>query len=105
MSPIIIDADDFLTSRDLVLRLAERVGLDPTNVQFTWDAADAGDEVAAKARISLLKSEGIVGGKTLEGSDEGLEKWEWEFGVWRRGGWRVGLRMRWGIMNISERGG
>lgn len=63
-----------------MLRLAERLGLNPANVRFTWDAADAGDEVAAEARVSLLKSEGIVGGKTLEESDEGLEKWE--AGVW-----------------------
>jgi len=84
--PLILDADD-LSCRELVERYAAAVGLDAERLQWTWTIATP-EEVAMNGKIgarmkdTILKSAGIVKGRTSEGLDVEVEKRKWveEFG-------------------------
>lgn len=86
--PIVVDADDLISDREVVRRLAGMVGGDPEELVFEWDAVE-GEElegVGAVARVyesTLLASRGVVvegkgaGGLEIEKEVEG---WRGEFG-------------------------
>lgn len=90
-TPIILDADDIMTSPEIVGRYAKVIGVDPEKLRFSWASEDReirGDETHAwkwklkRMRDTLRASSGIVEGKTAIGLDvdEEVEKWKGEFG-------------------------
>ncbi|KAI1265681.1 hypothetical protein F5Y18DRAFT_416981 [Xylariaceae sp. FL1019] len=85
--PIVIDADDIMTSRKVVEKYALLTSLDPNKLRFTW-------EKASEEEISKLPAGAIRMTRTLNGSsgvdmskvagkisiDEETVKWRAEFG-------------------------
>ncbi|KAJ5794692.1 hypothetical protein N7457_001291 [Penicillium paradoxum] len=86
--PIILDADDFMVSPQLMGKYCRLVGLDESKLQFSWEPVDP-EKVAKyeparqRMRDTLMASSGIRKDKlavNLELEVE-LEKWKEEFGV------------------------
>ncbi|KAF7919111.1 uncharacterized protein EAE98_009431 [Botrytis deweyae] len=86
--PIVLDADDVMTNRDIMVKYAKMIGADPTRLRFSWDVEsteqDWGESTSAWRRMSstLQSSSGILKGKTSAGLvvEEEVEKWKEEFG-------------------------
>jgi hypothetical protein len=88
IEPVVVDADDYMTSESFVRRLLVRLGLDPERVKFEWEAVtDEQKEMEIHPMLyasqsTLFESEGVIVGRAAKNSDlEGLEeKWREEFG-------------------------
>ncbi|TGO53810.1 hypothetical protein BCON_0117g00010 [Botryotinia convoluta] len=86
--PIVLDADDIMTNRDIMVTYAKMIGADPTRLKFSWDVGsneqDWGESTPAWKRMcsTLRSSSGILEGKTSAGLviEEEVEKWKEEFG-------------------------
>jgi hypothetical protein len=88
IEPVVVDADDYMTSEGFVRSLLVRLGMDPEKVRFQWDAVT--DEQKEKdihpmlwaSQSTLFESEGVIAGRAARNSDfDGLEeKWREEFG-------------------------
>ncbi|KAF7919359.1 uncharacterized protein EAE97_011691 [Botrytis byssoidea] len=86
--PIVLDADDIMTNRDIMVKYAKIIGADPTRLRFSWEVKPAeqdwGESTAAWKRMSstLRSSSGVLEGKTSAGLvvEEEVEKWKEEFG-------------------------
>jgi hypothetical protein len=90
--PLVLDAYDVINKPEAVQKFCERVGLDPSEVQFEWDdkAAEAAltklserDRAAQSIMLSTLHaSKGVVKDKTPANIDIAAEaeKWKAEFG-------------------------
>ncbi|KAF7888778.1 hypothetical protein EAF00_009078 [Botryotinia globosa] len=86
--PIVLDADDIMTNRAIMVKYAKMIGADPTRLRFSWevksDEPDWGESTAAWKRMSstLRSSSGVLEGKTSAGLvvEEEAEKWKEEFG-------------------------
>ena len=86
--PLIVDADDYMTSREFMRQLCIKTGLDPDHLVYNWPKATEEElkkiqpPVAAKILKTLLSSDGIVPG--LDARDlnmnEEVAKWKKEFG-------------------------
>lgn len=88
VEPVIVDADDYMTSREFMRQLAVRIGLDPDHVVFNWPKATEQEllniqpPIAARIKKTLLSSDGIIPGhdaRALKLDDEEQE-WREEFG-------------------------
>lgn len=86
-SPIILDADDILTSPATLYKIADLTGLDRDQIVFSWDLDDEEEKkawhpVKLKMTKSLANSTGIVTkgklGSELNVENE-IEKWRKEF--------------------------
>ncbi|KAI8628352.1 hypothetical protein F5Y19DRAFT_476756 [Xylariaceae sp. FL1651] len=85
--PVVLDADDVMMYPELVVKYAELVGLDSSNLKFSWDKAsqDKLDKLRSSEKrmlSSILASSGVDKGK-VAGSidiDKEAEKWKSEFG-------------------------
>jgi hypothetical protein len=88
MWPLVLDADDIITTPDVVDRFAELVGLDPTKLRRQWSPATEKDleqlpqKIARRMRDTLLASNGIMKEKAAVAIDIDVEakKWREEFG-------------------------
>jgi len=88
IEPVVVDADDYMTSETFVRRLCVRLGLDPDKVAFEWDAVTGEQKekeihpMQYASQSTLYESSGVVAGKAARNSDfadvEG--KWKEEFG-------------------------
>ena len=81
-SPLIIDADDIMSSRDTVRELCIRAGLDPDSIKYEWDTRKADDPAKARFLSTVYASTGILPGLDSKGLKLEAEaaKWREEFG-------------------------
>ncbi|KAF2475329.1 uncharacterized protein BDR25DRAFT_101805 [Lindgomyces ingoldianus] len=84
--PILLDADD-ITNPSHIRRYTEAIGLDPSLLRYEWEAAsehelDGIGSMEKRMKETILKSTGIVKGKTSADLVIGDEKRKWreEFG-------------------------
>ncbi|KAH8682788.1 hypothetical protein BGZ60DRAFT_398738 [Tricladium varicosporioides] len=85
--PIILDADDIMLDQSIVIQYAERIGLNPDKLRFSWDSM-ANEEVEKMWKVekrmksTIIASSGIVEGKTAQNIniEEEAKKWKVEFG-------------------------
>ena len=80
ITPIVAEADDYMSSKEYVQRLAAKAGLSPKDCIFQWEKVSEDEqskmnEMYVKLQQTLINSEGIVEGKAKKEVD--LEK-EWE---------------------------
>jgi hypothetical protein len=86
--PIVVDADDYMTSEAFVRSLCVRLGLDPSKVRFEWDAVTSQQKeneihpMQYASQNTLYESSGVIAGKAARNSDLGdvATKWKGEFG-------------------------
>jgi hypothetical protein len=86
--PIILDADDIISSRSIIIHYAWLIGLDPTKLRLDWEPASREElskisVIRGRSFVSTISvSCGVVKGKTAEGLDLVVEvrKWKEEFG-------------------------
>jgi hypothetical protein len=85
--PIILDADDIITSPELVKKYAKLVNLNPENLKREWDPIPESKQeeigvVEKRMRKTVNDSAGILKGKTMEGvvMEEEVRKWKEEWG-------------------------
>lgn len=88
ITPLVVEAEDYMSSPEFVRHLAKQAGLSPENCVFEWEAATP-EEIErmnpeyVKVQQTLVKSTGLVSGKVRRDvvvKDE-MEKWEAMFGV------------------------
>ena len=88
IEPVVVDADDYMTSEAFVRSLSVRLGLDPSMVRFEWDAATSQQKekeihpMQYASQNTLYESSGLVAGRAAKNSDftDMLVKWKEEFG-------------------------
>lgn len=87
--PIVLDAEDVTHRPEVLIRLCEIVGMDPTKLQFSWkpmskeDVNDLIPNVMERRFLStVLASSGVIKEKTSINIDIDIEakKWKEEFG-------------------------
>lgn len=82
--PIILDADDVIEDREVLLKYCDITGLDKGKLIWEWEKREGGEEGRMESRMksTLLASTGIVKGKSGRGInlDAEKEKWKVEFG-------------------------
>jgi hypothetical protein len=85
--PLVLDGDDVMSNRDVVLRFGEILQLDKKKMRFSWEPVSGKElaemDIRRKRFLStLLGSAGIIKGKTAENLDIEVEvkKWQKEFG-------------------------
>ena len=86
--PLVLEADDLMTSRDVPIAFCKAVGMDPSKLRFSWapatqeQLAGYSNDTHRRMLSTLSASAGVVSGKTTEGLDIDLEakKWKQEFG-------------------------
>ncbi|KAE9364026.1 hypothetical protein N431DRAFT_448566 [Stipitochalara longipes BDJ] len=87
MWPIVLDADDVMTNRDLVRHYATLIGMDSAKLQFTWEpfipeAMSLREELISKLTVTINASTGVIESKAGLGLDLDTKAQEWkeEFG-------------------------
>jgi hypothetical protein len=87
VEPVVVDADDYMTSETFVRRLCVRLGLDPTKVRFVWEAVSGEQRereihpMLYASQSTLYESEGVIAGRAARNcdfADLGV-KWREEF--------------------------
>lgn len=83
---VIVEAEDYMTSPNLVKKLCEEVGLDPERALFSWPRATEEEKAKMHPRVvqllhTLLHSTGLIPGKATAPPDLPSEevKWREEF--------------------------
>ena len=88
IEPVVVDADDYMTSETFVRSLCVRLGLDPSKVRFEWDAVTRQQKeneihpMQYASQNTLYESSGVIAEKAAKLSDlDGVAvKWKEEFG-------------------------
>jgi hypothetical protein len=88
IEPVVVDADDYMTSESFVRSLCARLGLDPSKVRFEWDAVTSQQEgndihpMQYASQTTLYESSGVIAGRAAKNSDLDrlTVKWKEEFG-------------------------
>ena len=88
VEPVVVDADDYMTSETFVRSLCVRLGLNPSEVRFEWDAATSEQKekeihpMQYASQNTLYESSGVIAGKAARGFDftDVSVKWKEEFG-------------------------
>lgn len=88
IEPVVVDADDYMTSETFVRSLCVRLGLDPLKVRFEWDAVTSEQKekeihpMQYASQNTLYESSGVIPGKAAKESDfsDVSVKWKEEFG-------------------------
>lgn len=88
IEPLVIDADDYMTSRDFVRGLCKRAGLNPEEAVFSWSQSTEDQkkqlpQAHVEIQSTLMNSGGMNPGRAAKNLDlEAEEKnWEEEFGT------------------------
>lgn len=88
IQPLVIDADDYMTSEKFVREICRRTGLNPDQAIFSWDTASNEEQEKlakpfAAVQTTLMDSTGANAGRAAKNVDLSAEeaKWEDEFGV------------------------
>ncbi|PLB34773.1 uncharacterized protein BDW47DRAFT_120123 [Aspergillus candidus] len=83
-SPVLLDSSDLINEPRLVFALAEKLGLDQSKVQFTWDSGgySYADESKNIFRRTLNSSTGVIKNKAVVDPNMVVleQKWKEEFG-------------------------
>lgn len=85
---IVLDADDIMTNRDIMVKYAKMIGIDPTRLRFSWDVESTDEDWGEfksewkRMRSTIRSSSGVLEGKTSAGLvvEEEVDKWKAEFG-------------------------
>lgn len=88
IEPVVVDADDYMTSENFVRSLCVRLGLDPSKVRFDWDAVTSQQKekqihpMQYASQNTLYESSGLIAGRAAKNSDftDASVKWKEEFG-------------------------
>jgi hypothetical protein len=86
ISPIVIDAEDVISSPEMIRRYCELLQMDPEKLRFEWDAVkgeewDRLDDESKKMRSTLYRSSGVEKSKARDvDMREEVGKWKEEFG-------------------------
>ena len=88
IDPVVVDADDYMTSEAFVQSLCVRLGLDPSQVRFEWDAATSEQKekeihpMQYASQNTLYESSGVIAERAAKNSDlvDASVKWKNEFG-------------------------
>jgi hypothetical protein len=88
IQPVVVDADDYMTSETFVRSLFVKLNLDPSKVRFEWDAATAEQKekeihpMQYASQNTLYESSGVIAGRAARNSDfaDAEVKWREEFG-------------------------
>jgi len=88
IDPVVVDADDYMTSEAFVQSLCVRLGLDPSQVRFEWDAATSEQKekeihpMQYASQNTLYESSGVIAERAAKNSDlvDAQVKWKNEFG-------------------------
>ncbi|KAF7194573.1 hypothetical protein HII31_04079 [Pseudocercospora fuligena] len=84
IQPLVIDADDVITSRDFSRQLCSKLGLDPELAHFQWERGDKEKyhPMEYASQTTLIESSGIDQSKAAKNLDldELEKKWDEEFG-------------------------
>lgn len=88
IKPVVVDADDYMTSETFVRRLCAKLGLDPLKVRFGWDAVTSEQKekdihpMQYASQNTLYESSGVISGRAAKNCDltDASEKWKKEFG-------------------------
>jgi hypothetical protein len=91
--PLVLDANDIMTSPEVIIRFSKIAGLDPSKLQFTWSPASEQELAQIPSRIekrmlsNILASSGVMKERISADLDIDTEarKWREEFGE-RAGG-------------------
>ncbi|KAI1978211.1 hypothetical protein LOZ53_004575 [Ophidiomyces ophidiicola] len=86
--PIVVDSDDVINRPELMIKLADMIGLDRDSLQFTWEKEQTennGHPISTAREImlsTLLSSTGIISSRAATDIDIDIEanKWREEFG-------------------------
>lgn len=86
VDPVVAEADDYMTSADFSLRLAERLGLDPAQVAVSWPETTEEEQklmhpVLLRMQETLVKSRGPDSSRAARNVDlvEERARWKDEF--------------------------
>lgn len=86
IEPVVAEADDYMTSADFSLRLAERLGLDPASVAVTWPKTTEDEQklmhpTLLRIQETLVKSQGLDSSRAARNVDltEERARWKEEF--------------------------
>src|SRR5450756_1416667 len=83
--PVVLDADDIMTSPELVRHYAALIGMDPTRLKFSWAPATQIEAASLAMRESLVSiltttinaSAGVMKEKAWAGLDLDIKVREW----------------------------
>lgn len=85
--PLVLDADDMMTSPELVMKYVKLVGLDPDKLRFSWEKASPEEiskqSIIAQKMLSSLNASDKVNLEKVGGNidiDAEAQKWRAEFG-------------------------
>ena len=88
IEPLVIDADDYMTSEPFVRELCRRTGLSPEEAVFSWSTATEEEQRKlakpfAAVQTTLMGSTGANPGRAAKNLDLAAEEaqWEKEFGT------------------------
>lgn len=86
IEPVVVDADDYMTSEDFSKGLAKRLGLDPDQVAVTWAPTPEEQQTQMHPTLraiqkTLIDSQGLVPGRAAKNVDlrEVEARWKDEF--------------------------
>lgn len=87
IEPIVVDADDYMTSETFVKHLTSKIGLDPEKAVTSWPKCSEKEKQAMHPMLlavqsTLVNSEGLRGDRAAKNIDLAaeMEKWKEEFG-------------------------
>lgn len=83
IEPIVVDADDYMTSEHFCRGLAKRLGLNPEQVAVTWEPTpeeqqDQMHPVLRAIQKTLIDSKGLVPGRAAKNIDLKEEEARWK---------------------------
>lgn len=86
IEPVVAEADDYMTSSEFSLRLAERLGLDPASVAVTWPKTTEDEQklmhpTLLRIQETLVRSQGLDSSRAARNVDliEERARWKEEF--------------------------
>lgn len=82
ITPIVVDAEDYMSSPEYVRLVATKLGLSPEHCVFKWEKTAAEEQekmhpMYVKLQQTLLNSEGMVEGKVIREVDVEVEEGKW----------------------------
>lgn len=83
VEPVVAEADDYMTSEDFSLRLAEKVGLDPASVAVSWPRTTEDEQklmhpTLLRMQELLVKSQGLDPSRAAGNVDLTEERMRWK---------------------------
>lgn len=82
ITPVVVDAEDYMSSQEFVRLLAKKLGLSPEDCVFKWEKSTEAEKegmhpMYVKLQQTLLNSEGMVESKVVRKVDIDEEEMKW----------------------------